>query len=120
MEDHKISVHTDDGIWLIGTIDDCTFEAKVCDVSSGFGIDCGRVIKLFALKRQRQRQRHELFSYERGWDRYPQGVHKDLCLALVKFCESLPEQGTWRKTFRKEHHFLVTEDGVLEYEDDNT
>lgn len=46
MADHKITVHSEDGIWLLGAVDDYPFEAKVCDEASGFGIDCGRVIKL--------------------------------------------------------------------------
>ena len=116
MVDHVIKARSEDGIWLIGTVDEYPFEAKVCDTASGFGIDHGRVIKLYACKDRGQ----EIFSFERGWDKYPQGAHKGLCQALVRFCESLPPQDTWRDTFREERRFLITEDGVLEYENDNT
>ena len=116
MVDHIITAITPDGIWLIGTVDDYDYQAKVCDEASGFGIDCGRVIKLHAFGKSRGQ---ELFAYERGWDKFPRGKHKGLAQALIRFCESLPEQDTWRETFRTERRFLVTEDDVLEYEDDN-
>lgn len=116
MVDHNITAYTVDGIWLFGTVDEYLFQAKVCDKASGFGIDCGRVIKLHAFKGQGQ----EIFAFERGWDKYPKGALKGLCQALVRFCESLPEQDVWRNTFRTKRRFLVTEDHVLEYEDDNT
>ena len=114
MVDHIITAHTPDGIWLIGTVDDYDFQAKVCNEASGFGIDYGRVIKLHAFGKSRGQ---ELFAFERGWDKYPKGRHKGLAQALIRFCESLPEQDVWRNTFRKERRFLVTEDDVLEYED---
>lgn len=41
---------------------------------------------------------------------------KGLARAVIRFCESLPEQEIWRGTFLTERHFLVTEDDVLEYE----
>lgn len=115
MIDHVISAHTLDGIWLVGMIDEYPFEAKVCDEASGFGIDCGRVIKLHIGSR---RSSDDVAAYERGWDKYPRGAHKGLAQAVVRFCESLPKQDVWRQTFRNELHFLVTEDDVLEYEDD--
>ena len=104
MADHKITVHSEDGIWLLGAVDDYPFEAKVCDEASGFGIDCGRVIKLHIRGKQA------------SWDRFPKGAHKGLARAVIRFCESLPEQEIWRGTFLTERHFLVTEDDVLEYE----
>ena len=116
MVDHSITAYTVDGIWLFGTVDEYPFQAKVCDAASGFGIDCGRVIKLHAFKGRGQ----EIFAFERGWDKYPRGAHKGLCQALVRFCESLPAQDVWRNTFRTKRCFLVTEDHVLEYENDNT
>lgn len=114
MADHSITVHTKDGIWLLGEIDGYPFQAKVCDEASGFGIDCGRVIKLYA---ESKRDGHEIFSYERGWDKYPRGPHKELARALIRFCDSLPMQEVWRNTFRQARRFLVTEEDVLEYEE---
>lgn len=118
MVDHKIAACTKDGIWLLGTVDDYIFEAKVCDEASGFGIDCGRVIKLHARKYCEDKKGKEIFAYERGWDKYPRGKHKDVAQALIRFCESLPEQDIWRHTFyKKVRRFLVTEDDVLEYDE---
>lgn len=118
MVDHKIAVCTKDGIWLLGTVDDYIFEAKVCDEASGFGIDCGRVIKLHARKYCEDKKGKEIFAYERGWDKYPRGKHKGVAQALIRFCESLPEQDIWRHTFyKKVRRFLVTEDDVLEYDE---
>ena len=116
--DHKIDACTKDGIWLLGTVDDYIFEAKVCDEASGFGIDCGRVIKLHARKYCEDKKGKEIFAYERGWDKYPRGKHKGVAQALIRFCESLPEQDIWRHTFyKKVRRFLVTEDDVLEYDE---
>jgi len=118
MVDHKIAACTKDGIWLLGTVDDYIFEAKVCDEASGFGIDCGRVIKLHARKYCDDKKGKEIFAYERGWDKYPRGKHKGVAQALIRFCESLPEQDIWRHTFyKKVRRFLVTEDDVLEYDE---
>ena len=118
MVDHKIAACTKDGIWLLGTVDDYIFEAKVCDEASGFGIDCGRVIKLHARKYCDDKKGKEIFAYERGWDKYPRGKHKGVAQALIRFCESLPEQDIWRQTFyKKMRRFLVTEDDVLEYDE---
>lgn len=118
MVDHKIAACTKDGIWLLGTVDDYIFEAKVCDEASGFGIDCGRVIKLHARKYCEDKKGKEIFAYERGWDKYPRGKHKGVAQALIRFCESLPEQDIWRHTFyMKVRRFLVTEDDVLEYDE---
>ena len=118
MVDHKIAACTKDGIWLLGTVDDYIFEAKVCDEASGFGIDCGRVIKLHARKYCEDKKGKEIFAYERGWDKYPRGKHKGVAQALIRFCESLPEHDIWRHTFyKKVRRFLVTEDDVLEYDE---
>ena len=113
MADHKITAYSEDGVWLFGLVDDYPFFAKVCDEASGFGIDCGRVIKLYIASKQDAK---EIASYERGWDRFPKGAHKGLTRAVIRFCESLPEQEIWRGTFLTERYFLVTDDDVLEYE----
>ena len=116
--DHKIAACTKDGIWLLGTVDDNIIEAKDCDEASGFGIDCGRVIKLHARKYCEDKKGKEIFAYERGWDKYPRGKHKGVAQALIRFCESLPEQDIWRHTFyKKVRRFLVTEDDDLEYDE---
>ena len=72
MNDHNISARTPDGIWLTGMVEEYPFEAKVCDEASGFGIDCGRVIKLHIGKKN---SNDDVAAYERGWDKYPCRAH---------------------------------------------
>ena len=72
-----------------------------------------RLIKLYIANKQDAK---EIASYERGWDRFPKGAHKGLARAVIRFCESLPEQEIWRSMFLTERYFLVTDDDVLEYE----
>ena len=117
MADHKIAACSLDGIWLKGTVDDYMFQAKVCDEASGFGIDGGRIIKLHVEQDRGDLPPKELFAYERGWDKYPRGKYKDVAQALILFCDSLPEQNIWRKTFYKRvRRFLITDGFVLEYD----
>ena len=119
-KDHTIKVCTMDGVWFKGTVDNLGFEMKVCDKPTDFGIDGGRIIKLRVRKYVEGKRDKELFSYERGWGKRPRGKYKDVAKAMIRFSESLPEQGIWQRTFyRKLHRFLVTDDDVLEYEQDN-
>lgn len=114
MGEHIIKVRCRDGIWITGTIDSHVFGAKVCDEKSGFGIDGGRVIKLFVNCMYTGR---EAIGYERGWDKLPSSQeYCDILDAILLFCEGLPAQEIWRQALRKERFFLVTEDGVLEFE----
>lgn len=86
MKDHNISARTPDDIWLTGMVDEYPLEAKVCDEASGFGIDCGRVIKLHIGKKN---STDDIAAYERGWDKYPCRANTGLARAVVRFCESL-------------------------------
>ena len=117
MSEHLINALTPDGVWLLGTIDRYVFEAKVCDEDSVFGIDDGRVIKLFVYNKHRGQ---ELISYEWGWDKYPQKAEdEDVLDALLLFCSSLPKQDIRKQTMRKERAFLITDGKVLEWESDS-
>ncbi len=118
MADHKIAACSMDGIWLKGTVDNFMFQAKVCDEASGFGINNGRVIKLHVEKYRGEKPPKEVIAFERGWDKRPRGKYKGVAQALIRFCESLPEQAVWNKTFyKKVRRFLITEDDVLEYDE---
>lgn len=115
MTEHRITAYTKDGIWLLGTIDDDPFQAKVCDEASGFGINGGRVIKLHVGGISYD---NEQIAYERGWDKYPDTAKDQALLdALLLFCASLPEQDVWRQILREPKMFLVVDDEVLEWED---
>lgn len=113
MSEHLIKVSSQGGIWLTGTIDDNAFGVKVCDEESHFGIDDGRVIKLYINDSAGQ----EIVAYERGWEKYPQDPAKESLLdAILGFVGTLPQQDVWRITFKRQHSYLVTEDCVLEFE----
>ena len=116
MGEYLIVARTPNGIWLTGTIEDHPFGVKVCDEESGFGIDDGRVIKLYVNDPDTD---EELFAYERGWETYPRTPEQqELCDALLTFCASLPEQDVWRRTMRQPKMFLIIDGEVLEHEDD--
>ena len=114
MADHVIKANAKDGIWLTGAIDDYPFGIKVCDENSGFGIRGGRVIKLYV---NNKGSFHELFAYERGWERKPHTpFQRSLLEALLLFAATLPKQEIWRQSFRQERVFFITEEDVLEVE----
>lgn len=56
-----------DDYWHTGEIGNCGFEAKVYDEPSEYGIEGGRISKLFV----RDKQRNVILSYDRGWDVQP-------------------------------------------------
>lgn len=61
------------GNWFVGVIDGCSFQAKVTEEDSEWGISGGRIIKLFvtAMPNGEDPGREEIISYERGWGTYP-------------------------------------------------
>lgn len=114
MADRMISVYAKDGNWLFGTVDEYPFQVKVCDKASSFGINQGRVIKLYVYQSRGQ----ELFAFERGWSKYPENAEsEDILEAMLLFCNSLPKQNIWQQTSCKTRLFLVTDGEVLECED---
>lgn len=74
--------------WVKGTIGTYTFEAVVFDEGSSYGIDEGRVSKLWVWGDEGRR--NEIFAYDRGWDRKPKDAHKVLFQALLQHLEALP------------------------------
>ena len=75
-----------------GKIGAVPFVAKVCDVKSVYGIDDGRVIKLYLFSEDGER---EVATYERGWERYPKGIYEETMEKLLKFCDKLPPADLW-------------------------
>ena len=101
---HTISVHTEDGIWLLGEIDNYPFAAKVCDEDSAFGVDLGRTIKLTIV----DKGGHKIIAdHERGWVVAPRRSKQKVTFALLRFLEALPKQDIWRNTYRKEQVFKI-------------
>lgn len=101
--------------WLCGKVDDYDFQAKICD-PTGDTLNDGRIINLHISGKGVEQ---EFLFLERGWGKYPKTTHKGMAEAMIRFLDSLPEQAIWENTFRDERRFLVTEDAVLECEDEN-
>ncbi len=67
-------------MWTKGTSNGMKYEVKHYDIGSEFGIDGGRISKLFIMKGY-----ETLCAYERGWDIHPKtAAAKKLYEALLK------------------------------------
>jgi hypothetical protein len=66
--------------WTYGTVGDCMFEAKVFDAGSKYGIDGGKVSKLYI----RSASKGEICNYDRGWDVKPTPENKAEYDAVMK------------------------------------
>lgn len=91
----KHTIHITDTIrnWIIGTIDGMSFEAKVYDIPSEFGIDDGKVCKLSVC---RDKDNGEIIAYERGWEKYPADKYEELLDAILEYCKELPPANEWQ------------------------
>ncbi len=78
--------------WHLGMIGGYPFQVKVTDEDSEWGIDNGRIIKLFITEKPDGENKgdEEIVSYERGWDKYPENnaEHEELIDALVEFFQN--------------------------------
>ena len=78
-----------EGNWFTGTIAGYPFQVKAATENSAWGIDNGRIIKLFVTEKPEDpssKYGKELISYERGWDIYPEpGELEDIIDAFVEF-----------------------------------
>lgn len=77
-----------DSNWCNGRIGAYTFEAKLFDVGSIFGIDNGRVSKLEI----RHPQKKCLVIYERGWIVEPTGEFCPVFKKIMNFLENAPKR----------------------------
>jgi hypothetical protein len=79
--------------WIEGTINGLKFNAKVFDEGSEFGINEGRVSKLYILD---EAQRKIVLNYERGWDVRPKtAADRRTLAALLEYLEALPTLDFW-------------------------
>ena len=92
MPEHTITTDCVWRSWLGGTIDGLPFAAKICDVNSPYGIDNGRVLKLFLYAEDGEQ---ELAAYERGWLTHPSGQVEASMDKLLAFCAKLPPADDW-------------------------
>ena len=90
---YEIKAKQNRGGWIEGTINGIRFQAKVYDEGSEFGINEGRVSKLWV---RDENQRQTVLNYERGWDVRPNTAAEHRLLeALLGYLEALPTIETW-------------------------
>ena len=82
-------------LWYKGTIGKYSFEAKVYDDPSTFGINEGRISKLTVWDDAKYQKTHKLFAacimnYDRDWDVKPKAAHSAMIDALIAKLERLP------------------------------
>ena len=92
MSEHPITIDCVWRNWLGGTIDGLPFAVKVCDVNSSYGIDIGRVIKLYLYSEDGEQK---IAAYERVWSIYPSGGTKASMDTLLAYCAGLPNAEDW-------------------------
>lgn len=86
-----------DSNWVSGKVGDFTFEAKLFDNGSTFGINNGRVSKLSIYDDAKRLAYHDFFkacivNYDRGWDIRPSKENKPIFNAVMALLESLPRR----------------------------
>ena len=78
-----------DNNWAEGKISDYTFQAKLYDNNSPYGINKGRVSKLSIKNSKNQKT---IASYDRGWDIEPNTSDKSILNAVVTLLENSPKR----------------------------
>ena len=70
-------------MWMFGSIDGYEYEAKVYDLGSEYGINGGRISKLYVTKAGRV-----VINYDRGWDIKPKTAEANRILQAIlqKYC----------------------------------
>ena len=102
MKEHKIVISGCESLWLLGSVDEYSFAAKVYDVDSIFGIDNGRVCKLSLSNGD-----EEVVNYDRGWDLYPSNTDlEDTMEALLRFLANIPEWENWYRIQRNKPYTI--------------
>ena len=77
--------------WYIGTISGYAYQVKLSAEDSPFGIQDGRIIKLFVtdMPTDENPGKTEIIAYERGWSKYPQtSEHEEILDALYEYFQN--------------------------------
>lgn len=85
--------------WVTGECDGLTFEAKLFDNGSEFGINKGRVSKLDISDKGKT-----IVNYDRGWDIRPTKEYKSHYDDIMKFLNNAPKSTEREKSETKETH----------------
>ena len=75
----KIIITAVRGSWVFGTVAGCEFEVKHFDAPSKYGIDGGRISKLWI----RRSCKPAFALYDRGWDTMPDTEEDRKILAAI-------------------------------------
>ncbi len=86
-----------DSNWVKGAVDKYTFEAKLFDDGSTYGINNGRVSKLSIYDEAKRLELHDFFkscivNYDRGWDIKPKKEDKPYFNAVMAALEACPRR----------------------------
>lgn len=86
-----------DSNWVSGSVGEYTFEAKLFDDPSSFGINHGRISKLSIYNDQSRQEKKDflaacIVNYDRGWDIKPSKAHKAYYAAVMALLESTPRR----------------------------
>ncbi|MBR3131324.1 hypothetical protein IKG31_01990 [Candidatus Saccharibacteria bacterium] len=86
-----------EGNWFTGSIDGYPFQVKVSEEDSAWGIDNGRIIKLFITEKPEGDTKgdKEIVAYERGWSTYPENhpEYEELIDALHEYFQNHMDSG---------------------------
>ena len=77
--------------WFVGTIGGFPYQAKVTAEDSAWGINEGRIIKLFVtdMPTDDNPGKTEIIAYERGWSVYPKTTeHEEILDALYEYFQN--------------------------------
>lgn len=77
--------------WYIGTISGYAYQVKLAAEDSPFGIQDGRIIKLFVtdMPTDENPGKTEIIAYERGWSTYPSTMeHEEILDALYEYFQN--------------------------------
>ena len=88
MKKTPITIENQRDSWTLGHIGDYIFQIKLATNPSVFGINEGRIIKLWLARGGSQ-----IAHYERGWDRLP-NTQRDLDLLQALIDKFDPEHST--------------------------
>lgn len=82
--------------WVSGTVGKYTFESKLFDEGSTFGIKNGRVSKLSIYDESVRMEKKDFFAacivnYDRGWDMKPKKEFKPYYNAIMELLENSPK-----------------------------
>jgi hypothetical protein len=86
-----------DSNWVSGTVGEYTFEAKLFDDPSTYGINNGRISKLSIYNDQKRIENRDFFAacivnYDRGWDIKPTKESRPYYKAVLKLLELTPRR----------------------------